>query len=62
MEWLNSGMSAGAATAFRMTGPATKITNLGAAKIVLGAKNFCLYLLYIMFFSMISGKIVNLFF
>ncbi|NCB92563.1 MAG: permease [Clostridia bacterium] len=59
MEWLNSGMSAGAATAFMITGPATKITNLGAVKIVLGAKNFCLYLLYIMLFSMIAGGIVN---
>lgn len=60
MEWLNSGMSAGAATAFMITGPATKITNLGAVKIVLGMKNFCLYLLYIMIFSLIAGSIVNL--
>ncbi|MDD3222884.1 MAG: permease [Clostridia bacterium] len=59
MEWLNSGMSAGSATAFMITGPATKITNLGAVKIVLGAKNFGLYLVYIMLFSMISGGIVN---
>lgn len=59
MEWLNSGMSAGAATAFMITGPATKITNLGAVKIVLGMKNFCLYLLYVMVFSLIAGGIVN---
>lgn len=60
MEWLNNGMSAGAAAAFMITGPATKITNLGAVKIVLGAKNFFLYLLYVMTFSMIAGGIVNL--
>lgn len=60
MEWLSSGMSAGAATAFMITGPATKITNLGAVKIVLGAKHFVMYLLFIMVFSMIAGGIVNL--
>ncbi len=60
MEWLSSGMSAGAATAFMITGPATKITNLGAVKIVLGAKHFVMYLLFIMAFSMIAGGIVNL--
>lgn len=30
MDWLQSGMSMGAAAAFMITGPATKITNLGA--------------------------------
>ena len=60
MEWLNSGMSAGSATAFMITGPATKITNLGALKIVLGIKNFCLYIAFIMVYSMIAGGIVNL--
>lgn len=60
IEWLNSGMSAGSATAFMITGPATKITNLGAVKIVLGMKNFIIYLLYVMVFSMIAGGIVNL--
>lgn len=59
MEWLNSGMSAGAGAAFMITGPATKITNLGAVKIVLGLKNFCLYLLFVMLFSLIAGGIVN---
>ncbi len=33
-EWLNKGMSLGAATSFMITGPSTKITNLGALKIV----------------------------
>ena len=35
-EWLAMGMSMGSASAFMITGPATKITNLGALKIVLG--------------------------
>jgi uncharacterized protein len=38
IEWLDSGMSMGAAAAFMITGPATKITNLGAVKIVLGTR------------------------
>ena len=59
-EWLWSGMSYGSATAFMLTGPATKITNLGALKTVLGGKNFGLYILYIMVYALISGIIVNL--
>jgi len=58
--WLMDGMSLGSATAFMVTGPATKITNLGALKIVLGVKHFILYWVYIMIFSLISGLIVNL--
>lgn len=38
--WLMDGMSMGSAAAFMITGPATKITNLGALKIVLGVKRF----------------------
>jgi len=34
--WLSDGMSIGSAAAFMLTGPSTKITNLGAVKIVLG--------------------------
>lgn len=45
-EWLVSGMSMGSAAAFMVTGPATKITNLGALKIVLGIKNFAIYIVY----------------
>lgn len=43
-EWLSDGMSMGSAAAFMITGPATKITNLGALKIVLPARKFLLYL------------------
>lgn len=59
-QWLASGMSMGSATAFMITGPATKITNLGALKIVLGIKHFIYYLLFVMAFALLSGFIVNL--
>lgn len=58
--WLMDGMSAGSAAAFMITGPATKITNLGAVKIVLGAKRFALYLAFTVLFSLATGWIVNL--
>lgn len=58
--WLADGMSMGSASAFMITGPATKITNLGALKIVLGIKRFILYIAYVMAFSLICGLIVNL--
>lgn len=61
-EWLSKGMSLGAATSFMITGPSTKITNLGALKIVLGMKNFMIYLLYVMISSLIFGQIINLVF
>lgn len=60
MDWLRQGMSLGAATAFMITGPATKITNLGAVKIVLGTRRFLLYLLFVMAFSLLTGLCVNL--
>jgi uncharacterized protein len=59
-EWLADGMSAGSAAAFMITGPATKITNLGALKIVLGIKNFCIYIVYVILFSLLSGYVVDL--
>lgn len=43
-----------------ITGPATKITNLGALKIVLGVRNFALYLAYVILFSLITGMFVDL--
>ncbi|MCM1385752.1 MAG: permease [Bacillus sp. (in: Bacteria)] len=59
-EWLAMGMSMGSASAFMITGPATKITNLGALKIVLGVKRFILYIAFVMAFSLVTGFIVNL--
>ena len=59
-QWLWDGMSVGSAASFMLTGPSTKITNLGALKIVLGIKRFLLYLAYVMVFSLITGLLVNL--
>ena len=59
-SWLADGMSIGSAAAFMITGPATKITNLGALKIVLGIRRFLLYIVFVMLFSFLSGVIVNL--
>jgi uncharacterized membrane protein YraQ (UPF0718 family) len=59
MTWLEHGMGMGSATAFMITGPATKITNLGAVKIVLGMRHFILYLAFAMLFALLSGFIVN---
>ena len=57
--WLMDGMSMGSAAAFMITGPSTKITNLGALKIVLGLKHFLLYLAFVMLFSFLTGLVVN---
>jgi uncharacterized membrane protein YraQ (UPF0718 family) len=59
-QWLAEGMSLGSAAAFMITGPATKITNLGALKIVFGIKKFLLYIAFVMLFSFITGLAVNL--
>ncbi len=58
--WLANGMSMGSAAAFMLTGPSTKITNLGALKIAMGMKNFILYILFVMGFSFLTGMIVNI--
>lgn len=60
--WLEHGMSLGSATAFMITGPATKITNLGAVKIVLGMRHFIIYLIFVMLFALLNGFLVNMFF
>jgi uncharacterized membrane protein YraQ (UPF0718 family) len=57
--WLHQGMSMGSAAAFMITGPATKITNLGAMKIVLSVKNFLLYLLFTIVFALLTGLLVD---
>ena len=58
--WLAQGMSMGSAAAFMITGPATKITNLGALKIVLGNRNFALYIAFVMLCALMTGLIVNI--
>lgn len=59
-QWLWNGMSMGSAAAFMITGPATKITNLGALKIVLGIKRFMFYIAFIILFSFLCGLIVDI--
>ena len=43
-----------------ITGPATKIINLGALKIAMGWRRFALYILFVMLFSFLCGVLVNL--
>jgi uncharacterized membrane protein YraQ (UPF0718 family) len=59
MGWLQNGMSMGSAAAFMITGPATKITNLGALKIVLGLRPFIVYLVFTIVFALVSGILVD---
>ena len=59
-QWLAQGMSMGSTAAFMITGPATKITNLGALKIVLGAKRFIAYILFTILFAFLTGIVTNL--
>lgn len=59
-QWLWEGMSLGSAAAFMLTGPATKITNLGALKIVLGVRRFILYWVFVIVFALATGLVVNL--
>ena len=58
--WLADGMSMASASAFMITGPATKITNLGALKIVFGAWKFAGYIAFVILYSLINGLIVDL--
>jgi uncharacterized protein len=59
ITWMDNGMSMGSATAFMITGPATKLTNLGAVRIVLGIKNYIKYFVFVVLFALLSGFIVN---
>lgn len=58
-QWLWDGMSVGSAASFMLTGPATKITNLGALKIVLGIRRFALYIVFVILFSLFAGLSIN---
>ena len=62
IQWLADGMSYGSAAAFMITGPATKITNLGALKIALGTKHFAFYIAFVILFSLLTGVLVNIIF
>jgi len=58
--WLAAGMGTGDALAFMISGPATKITNLAAVKMILGTKNYFVYLIYIVVFAFIVGLVIEL--
>jgi len=57
--WLFAGMGYGDALAFMIAGPATKITNLFAVKMILGTKNFMLYLVYVIGFAVAVGLFIE---
>lgn len=58
-EWLRAGMSLGSAASFMLTGPATKITNLGALKIVLGKWKFAAYLMFVVGYALLVGLMIQ---
>lgn len=60
-QWLYDGMSMGSVAAFMITGPATKITNLGDLKIVLGMKRFLMYFAFVILYAFLSGMVINIF-
>lgn len=57
--WLGEGMSRGSAISFMIAGPATKLTNLGALKIVLGKRNFLYYTAFSLLLAAALGLAVN---
>lgn len=59
LTWLRTGMSLGQAASFMITGPATKITNLGALKIILGIKHFIFYIVFTILFALLCGLVVD---
>lgn len=61
ISWMENGMAIGVVTAFMITGSATKITNLGALKIVLGIKNFVAYLVFVVIFALFVGFVSDIF-
>ncbi len=58
-QWLYDGMSMGSAAAFMITGPATKVTNLGAIKIVLRGRRFVLYLVFVIACAFAVGVLID---
>ena len=59
ISWMESGMSLGSASAFMITGPAMKITNLGAVKIILKMKNFGIYIAFSVLFALATGILID---
>jgi len=59
LAWMQYGMSLGAVAVFMITGPAMRITNLGAIKIILGMKNFTLYIAFVVLFALSAGFLID---
>ncbi|MDR0447053.1 MAG: permease [Treponema sp.] len=59
ISWMGHGMSLGSASAFMITGPAMKITNLGAVKIILGLKDFVFYIVFAVLFALFLGFLID---
>jgi uncharacterized membrane protein YraQ (UPF0718 family) len=57
--WLFAGMGAGEAMAFMIAGPATKITNISAVKMILGARHFVFYLIFCIIFAIMAGVLTT---
>lgn len=58
--WMMEGMSIGSVMAFMITGPATKITNLTAIKVMMPGKKFVHYILYNIVFGVAIGLLVDI--
>ena len=59
IAWMYAGMGSGDAMAFMLAGPAVKINNLSAVKMIFGVKNFVIYIVYSIAFALLSGLIIN---
>jgi len=57
--WMHAGMGPGDAMAFMLAGPAVKINNLSAVKMIFGIRNFLVYIAYCLVFAVLSGLIIN---
>ncbi|MCL2579389.1 MAG: permease [Oscillospiraceae bacterium] len=57
--WLHAGMGRGDALAFMLAGPATKVNNLSAVKMILGGRMFAVYLAYSIGFAVLAGLLAE---
>ncbi len=58
-SWLDTGMSPGAVIAFSMSGASTKLTNLSAVKIILGIRNFIVYIGFNLVYAILTGWLID---
>jgi len=59
IAWMHYGMSLGSASAFMITGPALKIINLGAIKVILNVRNFVVYIVFAIAFALFTGFLID---